>query len=335
MSDLGMYDPAAFVEAAPMMFYALEEDLGYKIPVVFVHGIGGSAREFEAIVARLDRARYKPWFFHYPSGADLDRLARLFYDIFLSGKVIPATDAPMVVVAHSMGGLVAREAMNLASGADGEARVALLISLASPFGGHPAAKTGVEKAPMVVPAWRDLDPGSAFVSELFRVPLSRATSHHLFYTYLGTEDPQDKRAGDGVVPLSSQLSAPAKAQAAAQHGFRSRHTEILSEPAALERILGLIGGVKGPLPEEHLRHLFMGGFDVSLDGAYSEREKFILRSYGRYLRAIATGVLDPVHPSQRSFIDAARGAAPPGEEIAAAWVKFMKQYPGLARAAEP
>jgi len=43
-STLGMYDPASFLEQAPTMFYALEEDLGYKIPVVFVHGIAGSAR---------------------------------------------------------------------------------------------------------------------------------------------------------------------------------------------------------------------------------------------------------------------------------------------------
>jgi hypothetical protein len=64
-STLGMYDPASFMERAPTMFYALEEDLGYKIPVVFVHGIGGSAREFEKLVEQLDRNRYKPCFIEY------------------------------------------------------------------------------------------------------------------------------------------------------------------------------------------------------------------------------------------------------------------------------
>ena len=77
-STLGMYDPASFLEQAPTAFYALEEDLGYKIPVVFVHGIAGSAREFENFVEHLDRVRYKPWFFHYPAGGDLDQLAELF-----------------------------------------------------------------------------------------------------------------------------------------------------------------------------------------------------------------------------------------------------------------
>jgi len=59
-STLGMYDPASFLAQAPTMFYALEDDLGFKIPVVFVHGIAGSARDFEAFVAQLDQRRYKP-----------------------------------------------------------------------------------------------------------------------------------------------------------------------------------------------------------------------------------------------------------------------------------
>jgi hypothetical protein len=62
-STLGMYDPASFLEQAPTMFYALEEDLGYKIPVVFVHGSGGSARDFLSFVFKLDRSRVKPRFF--------------------------------------------------------------------------------------------------------------------------------------------------------------------------------------------------------------------------------------------------------------------------------
>ena len=77
MTTLGMYEPAAFLEEAPMMFYALEEDLGYKVPVVFVHGIDGSARDFADIVAKLDRRRYRPLFFFYPSGNDLSQLSEM------------------------------------------------------------------------------------------------------------------------------------------------------------------------------------------------------------------------------------------------------------------
>jgi pimeloyl-ACP methyl ester carboxylesterase len=142
MAELGMYDPAAFMESAPMMFYALEEDLGFKVPVVFVHGIGGNAQEFQDIVARLDRKRYKPWFFHCPSGMDLQQVGQLFYDIFLSAKVIPGDEMPMVIVAHSMGGLVVREAMNHYAGDAAEARLQRVVTIASPFGGMKSAGIG-------------------------------------------------------------------------------------------------------------------------------------------------------------------------------------------------
>ncbi|MBX2859368.1 MAG: hypothetical protein KTR17_11965 [Cellvibrionaceae bacterium] len=83
-----MYDPASFLDYAPTMFYALEEDFLYKVRVVFVHGIGGSIRQFNDIVQGMARDRYKPWYLYYSSGGDLHQLARLFYEIFLAGKVI-------------------------------------------------------------------------------------------------------------------------------------------------------------------------------------------------------------------------------------------------------
>src|SRR5690606_17369728 len=111
----------------------------------------GSAANFAPIVDRMDRQRYAPWFFHYPSGMDLEQLSALFYDIFLSGKVMPPPQNGIAIVAHSMGGLVAREALNRAGSAPGEARVALLLTIATPFGGMPAASRGVARAPVVLP----------------------------------------------------------------------------------------------------------------------------------------------------------------------------------------
>lgn len=86
-----------------MMFYALEEDIGYKIPVIFVHGINGSPREFAEIVKYLDRRLYRPWFFYYPSGNDLGQLSEDYsrmekhlirhytfvFEALVSGKVAP------------------------------------------------------------------------------------------------------------------------------------------------------------------------------------------------------------------------------------------------------
>ena len=332
-AQMGVYDPAAFMETAPMMFYALEEDITYKVPVVFVHGLNGSPRQFAALIDRLDRRRYKPWFFHYPSGQDLDQLARLFHDIFLSGRVIPDEGAPLVIIAHSMGGLVAREAMNLRASDDRGPPVAMLVTLASPFGGDPAARRGVDNAPIVPPAWRDLDPSGPFIGGLFRRPLPAPTEHHLLYAYRDRDD--IARGSDGVVPLQRQVPPAALNSGARTQGFKADHTAILSAPAAVDSVLALIGRANYPLPEAHLRALASGGFDVPQTERYSDRERFILATYGRYLRAIATGTLAPMFPEQHHFIAVTQGRAAPEHEPESAWVKFSEDDPARANATEP
>lgn len=327
-AQMGIYDPAAFVETAPMMFYALEEDISYKVPVVFVHGLGGSPRQFAGILERLDRTRYKPWFFHYPSGEDLDQLARLFHDIFLSGRVIPDEGAPMVIIAHSMGGLVVREAVNLGTPEDRGATVALIVTLASPFGGDPSARLGAANAPMVPPAWRDLDPSGPFISGLFRRPLPASTEHHLIYAYRNQDDMA--RGSDGVVPLRRQLPAAAMNGATRTRGFKAEHTAILTHPAAAETVATLIASVKSPLPADHLELLRAGGFGVPLSEAYTARERFLLDTYGRYLHAMAHGVLQPLYPEQRHFIAVAHDRAVPENDAESAWLKFRSDHPELA-----
>jgi len=326
IATLGMYEPAAFMESAPMMFYALEEDTPHKVPVIFVHGIGGTTKEFQAILNRLDRKRYKPWFFYYPSGMDLNQLAKLFYNIYLSGKVVKKNPSETVIVAHSMGGLVVREALNLYQGNELENRVKLFITMASPLGGLESAQTGVEQAPLVLPAWRGLAPGGEFIRNLFRHPLPSHMQYHLLYAYLGTGDREDT---DGVVPVQSQLSAPAVKASSAQYGFKTGHAEILQDSAAIDTVLELTGRVKSYFPEEHVRYFNKGGFDVELDNAYSDLEKRMIHAFGMYLRALANGKLKPV-PINQSFLDGINGRSKQADHTASAWIKFRKDYPDLA-----
>jgi pimeloyl-ACP methyl ester carboxylesterase len=330
MTALGMYDPAAFMERAPMMFYALEDDLFHKIPIVFVHGIGGSTRDFDSMVERLDRSRFKPWFFFYPSGAPLGQVAALFQKIYLSGEVVPRDETPMIIVAHSMGGLIVREAMNL--GDPERLHVPLLITIASPFGGHSAAAKAVARAPMVLPSWRDLDPRGPFTKRLFRNALPVETEHHLFYDYLDESQIRDSRATDGVISLSSQLARSAVERAHRLHGFRSNHTAILHDPAMIQEMVQLLDTVRSPLPEDHLRVLAQGGFDVGTDSSYTPMERYVLRFYGQYLLALDSQQLQPVHPALDHLLAVMKGEAnaeTPGET---AWLKFKQQHPELARA---
>ena len=324
---LGVYEPAAFLEKAPTMFYALEED-SYKIPVVFVHGIGGSAREFASIVERLDRDRFKPWFFYYPSGSDLDHLADIFYDIFISGKAAPLRSNPTIIVAHSMGGLVVREVLNTYRGTERENRIELFITIASPMGGHPAAAAGEKHGSLVLPSWRDLNPESLFIKQLFRNPLPRHVDHQLLYTY---ENPGTFKLGensDGVVPLSSQLRPEAQRQSTEQFGFNNSHTGVLEDDALIRYIVDSINQVKGLFTETHIKVLLAGGYDVDLGESYSDAEKYFIQKRGKYLTALASGELGSLgDPLLEHFVKVSKGGAEAATDAESAWRKSTQDYP--------
>lgn len=327
---MGMYDPAAFLETAPLMFYALEDDLFHKIPVVFVHGIGGSITDFSTILENLDRTRYKPWFFYYPSGSDLDKLGELFYRIFLSGKLIPLGDTPIVVVAHSMGGLVVRKALTSYSGSEEENKLELYVSIATPYGGVPSAKLGVEKAPLVIPSWRDLNPDGDFIGKLFETPFPESMEHHLFYAFGNTSSFKVGENSDGAVPLSSQLYKPAQAQATRQYGYNQGHTSILSDKTMMNQLFELIYRIKFPLPETHMKVLTAGGFNVELSSNYSRYEQYVIEHQGKYMRALSTGLIQPQNDFESHFVAVSNGQVAATNPYESAWLKFSADYPKIA-----
>jgi pimeloyl-ACP methyl ester carboxylesterase len=326
MASLGMYEPAAFLERAPMMFYALEENYQQKVPVIFVHGIGGSAREFADVVAHLDRRRYRPWFFYYPSGSSLSQLSEMFYRIFLSGDVIKRQSSPFVIVAHSMGGLVVRDALNRCTGSNKENPVARLITVASPLGGHPGA-AAAERAPMVLPSWRDLNPSSPFIRALHRRPLPAGLEYHLLYTFGNPSAVKFGENSDGVVPLSAQLPPVAQAEAKAQFGFDATHTGVLHDPLAIAHLVKLIEEVKSAYPEDHLREMDRGGYRIPPGSGYTPLEAFVIHEYGYYLDALAMGRIAPCDEVTAHLVAVLQGRSRPRPPIETAWLKFAKEYP--------
>jgi len=94
-----------------------------KIPVLFIHGLASSPLAFRDMVSHLQRdpalwPRYQFWFYFYPTGEPwLDSAAALRRDLT---ELITALDPDrndsklhdMVVVAHSMGGLMTRASIS-------------------------------------------------------------------------------------------------------------------------------------------------------------------------------------------------------------------------------
>ncbi|MCH6256271.1 hypothetical protein MLD52_06910 [Puniceicoccaceae bacterium K14] len=329
MVSLGLFDPASFIEKCPNMFYALEEDSAHKIPVVFVHGIDGSVRAFEPLVEALDETRFKPWFFYYPSGADLNQMGKLFYDILLSGKGVPLSKMPMVIVAHSMGGLVVREALNHYKSGDSENRVEAFVSIASPFGGIRAAATGEKHGLLVLPVWRDLNPEKQFVRGLFRNEYPESLKHHLFYAYENDAFMKFGKNSDGVVSMASQLDKRAQEGAINQFGFESGHVSILEDRDMIEATLEVLGDVKNFYPPEHLEFLDMGGFDVEIDQAYGHRTEHLIRNVGKYVMAIIRGEITPVNPDQEHLRKVINEGANAKNSLEEELLDFWKKNPEL------
>ncbi|WP_108061441.1 lipase/acyltransferase domain-containing protein [Poseidonibacter lekithochrous] len=326
ISTMGMYDPASFMKAVPTMFYATQEDVSHKIPVVFVHGIGGSPRQFNPIIKHIDKDRYKLWFFYYPSGGDLDQLSDLFYTLFLSGDVISLGKMPLVVVAHSMGGLVVRKSFNKYEGNTNENKVELFVSIASPFGGHPAAESGEKYGLIVLPSWKDLNPNNQFIKELYKKQLPKFVNHQLFYAYKNPSILKVKSNNDGVVPLSSQLHSEAQMQSQNQFGFNSSHNDILENKNMIDLLLKNMAGVQSKFPKSHMKILENGGFNVKLDDKYSPHTKYLINYAGRYIMLLVNGMIEPISPQQKQFIQVLQGKKIPTNDVEKEFIQFMKEY---------
>ena len=115
-----------------------------RVPVLLVYGIGGTPQDFRYFSDHFDRKRYQVWIFHYPSGMRLERVARAMgagLDLLKQRYGFKQCD----VVAHSMGGLVARAAIDEAVRNEGSNFIPKFVSISTPWGGHAAASAGIRR----------------------------------------------------------------------------------------------------------------------------------------------------------------------------------------------
>ncbi|MFC4313594.1 esterase/lipase family protein [Steroidobacter flavus] len=226
----GMWSPDEFERAARGGIFFLDAPVARRTAVLFIHGFNGSPLDFKFLIAHLDRSRFQPCVFFYASGASLSQSGR---DLSAAiGEVHRRYDVEsVIIVAHSIGGLIARDVV-LNQSAHAGVDIPVLITMSAPWGGVPSAGIGVRLSPVVVDSWRDIAVGSAYLNSLFvdadgrARQLPAATRHYLLFSYRKSWS-SFGLSGDAVTSVASQLDRTAQEQAYRVYGFDVSHSEIL------------------------------------------------------------------------------------------------------------
>jgi len=230
--EMGLWAPFSYLKEIGAGVYFLEPYDPRKIPVLFIGGAGGYPQEWKYLVEHMDRGRFQPWFYLYPSGARLETASRAL-SMFMKSLHRRYPFVSVHVVAHSMGGLVARDFIVRHLRIMKHDYVSLFISFSTPWSGHEAAALGVKYSPAAIPSWIDLQTNSDFQKTIFAAPLPPAVRYYLLF---GRKDDRGSVAGesDGTVSVASMLRREARDDALNIFGFDENHSSILRSPAVVE-----------------------------------------------------------------------------------------------------
>jgi hypothetical protein len=235
VGEMSMWQPYKFIQEQGLGIYFLEPYSSTKVPVLFVYGIGGSPQDWKTIFEKMDREKHQLWFYQYPTGFHLDKSANALANSLILLKQRYGFEH-IDVVAHSMGGLVARGAIQRAANLAKTNFVAHFISISTPWDGHEAAKMGVKHMNYPVPSWQDMVPGSAYFKEILSKPLPVGTRYDLIFSYKSSGGFGLPDENDGVVSLQSQLVPQVQEEAASVFGLHEEHKAILDSTVTLQHI---------------------------------------------------------------------------------------------------
>jgi len=217
-----------FKEIGGNIFF-LEKYDPEKIPILFIHGAAGTPEGWEYFINHLDRKRFQPWLFYYPTGARLKSMAYLLLWKLYNLQIKYQFDT-LYITAHSMGGLVARSFI-MDHGRNAP-YVKLFIALATPWGGDRMAEYGVKQSPAVIPSWIDMQPEGDFLQSLYRDKMPASVSFYMFSGHRGSRNPFTSN-NDGTITLASIMDWRPQTEARMNYVFDEDHTSILDSPAVL------------------------------------------------------------------------------------------------------
>jgi pimeloyl-ACP methyl ester carboxylesterase len=227
---LGLIDVYEFAWKLGPGVYFLEPYDPDKIPVLFVHGAEGYPQQFAKLIAGLDRTRFQPWFFFYPSGARLEAVAH-----FLTERMTRLEARlgfrEMAVVAHSMGGLLSRAFILEHHERVENDPIRLFVSFSTPWAGVASAKLAADRSPVVIDSWRDVAEGSDFLQKIFLRGQGSKEPRHLpdsitYHLVFGVKDE--------TISVPSAIRWQAVREARDRWPLPYGHVDILASPEASE-----------------------------------------------------------------------------------------------------
>lgn len=209
---------------------------------LLVHGINPVHEDLDALAADLQARGMTVLRFVYDDSDRLDlsaeRLARGIEDLARKRGL-----SRLDIVAHSMGGLVARRALTQGHGLEPLGLEIKFLSVASPFGGFGSANWSRLDMGLGRKVFRDLGTRSSFIREPGE--LIRGVAH----TKVETDEHNHTHRGqdDDSVPLKSQAQAKVDAAAARRFRLSYGHVGSISDeegrvPAGLQAILSEVLG---------------------------------------------------------------------------------------------
>lgn len=240
----GYWEPMIFFKTFGGNIFFLADYDPSKIPILFIHGATGSPRGWQYLISTLDRSRYQPWVFYYPSGSSIKSMGDLLFWKLLNLK-LKYRFTKLDLVAHSMGGLVMRSF--LVDYGQMFPEIQTVISISTPWSGDHMAQMGVSHSPVVLPAWQDMNPESAFFQSIYRRPLPSSVDFYLFFGHRGSRNPL-RSNNDGVVTLSSQLDRRAQSEAKKVYGLDEDHDSILLSDKLADQIQIILNTAEGLTP---------------------------------------------------------------------------------------
>jgi pimeloyl-ACP methyl ester carboxylesterase len=237
----GLWEIMDFLNDGVAGIYFLEPYDPDRIPVLLVHGISGYPQEFSTLIDEIDRKRFQPWFYFYPSGFRLEGVSTHLQTL-LTRLQVKHGFKEMAIIAHSMGGLVSRGAILKYEEETDRDDIRLFVTISTPWSGDVKARK-IGDAPIALPlSFQDMNPESEFLRWTFYEDEERANvksmpDHVAFHMIFGFRmSGSSAIADDGTVSVASQARLEAQEQALSIRALDYGHVPILQSPEVIGRV---------------------------------------------------------------------------------------------------